>query len=371
MFQHNRKTVLFMTFAEAGQSNSIFALAFELLTHPNVDVHVASFPVLRKRAEELSNSARVVERKHPSSVFTFQEIGGMSPREAGESKGLSEATIPHPPLARTHDEGLNTLITLATGWNGKGTTCCFWFTSLSLTKFILEYARVVDSCKNIIGAVNPGIILVDSPFSAACEACWSLNKNYIISCPMAPLDVARDLQPIWKVLFYYPVQVLPLYTLLVAAADADHVLWVCSFASGIPFPIPWSCIPKNVALNFVIIFRLLTHPDLKELMSYRHSHGMPGKFPVAGPSVKRSVHTLCFGLPELEYPITLPPNVGLYGPVTLDSTPLSKEDELSTWLDGGKTIMMSMGTHFHYSEAQVRNTIRGFIAGTSSTDQVF
>ena len=32
---------------------------------------------------------------------------------------------------------------------------------------------------------------------------------------------------------------------------------------------------------------------------------------------------------------------------------------------------MSMGTHFHYSEAQVRNTLRGFITGTSSTDQVF
>ena len=32
--------------------------------------------------------------------------------------------------------------------------------------------------------------------------------------------------------------------------------------------------------------------------------------------------------------------------------------------------MMSMGTHFCYSKAQVRNAIRGFIAGTSSTDQV-
>jgi len=32
--------------------------------------------------------------------------------------------------------------------------------------------------------------------------------------------------------------------------------------------------------------------------------------------------------------------------------------------------MMSMGTHFYYSEAQVRNVIRGFITGTSSADQV-
>ena len=114
-----------MTLAEAGQSNSIFALALELLTHPNVDVHVASFPVLRKRAGELSSSARVVERKHPNSTFTFQEIGGMSLREAVGLKGLGEATLSHPPLARTHGEGLNIIITLVAGWTGKGMTCYF------------------------------------------------------------------------------------------------------------------------------------------------------------------------------------------------------------------------------------------------------
>jgi UDP:flavonoid glycosyltransferase YjiC (YdhE family) len=123
-------------------------------------------------------------------------------------------------------------------------------------------------------------------------------------------------------------------------------------------------------LNLTLISRIRNDPDYKELVSYRHSHGLPGDLPMGGPSVKRSVHTFCFGLPELELPITLPPNVGLYGPVALDSTPLSKEDELSRWLDGGKTIMMCMGTNFHYSENQVRNIVRGFLAGTSSTDQV-
>ena len=67
----------------------------------------------------------------------------------------------------------------------------------------LEYVRVVDSCKDIINAVNPDIVVVDSFFNAACEACWSMNKKYIINCPMAPLDVARVSQPIWKSLFYY------------------------------------------------------------------------------------------------------------------------------------------------------------------------
>ena len=158
---------------------------------------------------------------------------------------------------------------------------------------------------------------------------------------------------------------------MLKAADADHILWVCSVASGISFPIPWLSIPKNAVLNFILTFRLLTNPDFKELLNYRRSHGLLNEFPLGGLSVKRSVHTFCFGIPELDFPITLPNNVGLYGPVTLDSNPLSEEDELTTWLDGGKTIMMAMGTLFLYSEAQVRNTIRAFVAGTSSTDQVF
>lgn len=69
----------------------------------------------------------------------------------------------------------------------------------------IEYVRVVESCKDIINAVNPPIVIVDSALSAACEACWSLNKRYVINCPMAPLDVARGYQPTWKSLFYYPL----------------------------------------------------------------------------------------------------------------------------------------------------------------------
>ena len=69
----------------------------------------------------------------------------------------------------------------------------------------LEYVRVVDSCKDIINTVNPGIVVLDSFLAAACDACLSLNKRYIVSCPVAPLDVARDSQPMWKLLFHYPV----------------------------------------------------------------------------------------------------------------------------------------------------------------------
>ena len=122
MSLHNRKTVLFITTADAGQSNSILALALQLLTHPNIDVHVASFPVLRKRAEELLGYESVVKTKHPDSSFTFQEIDGLSVNEAGQSRGLDITTFPHPPLARARDDGLNKMMAMISSWNGRGTT---------------------------------------------------------------------------------------------------------------------------------------------------------------------------------------------------------------------------------------------------------
>ena len=109
-----------MCISEAGHSNSILALALELLTHQNIDVHVASFPILRKRAEQLVSSAGVAGRKHPSSTFTFHDIDGMSLGECVWSKGLTGASFPHPPLARTHEHGIKNLITLIATWNGKG-----------------------------------------------------------------------------------------------------------------------------------------------------------------------------------------------------------------------------------------------------------
>ena len=69
----------------------------------------------------------------------------------------------------------------------------------------LEYVRLVESCKDIINVVNPGIVVVDSFFSAAVDACLFLNRRYIVSSPVAPLDVARFLQPMWKTFFYYPL----------------------------------------------------------------------------------------------------------------------------------------------------------------------
>jgi hypothetical protein len=45
------RKILFLPNAESGQANTILALALEALTRPHVKVHVASFPILKRRVE--------------------------------------------------------------------------------------------------------------------------------------------------------------------------------------------------------------------------------------------------------------------------------------------------------------------------------
>ena len=137
-----------MTVAETGQSNTIFALALELITNPNIDVHVASFPALRRRVEELLSSVRVVEQTHPNSSFTFHEIGGMSLGESIEAKGLSGTSFPHPPMARSSDEGIEKLIIMLTSWNGKGAIC--YFDLLCRRATCVSIANEICGCSNLV-----------------------------------------------------------------------------------------------------------------------------------------------------------------------------------------------------------------------------
>ena len=90
--------------------------------------------------------------------------------------------------------------------------------------------------------------------------------------------------------------------------------------------------------------------------------------------LSRAIHMISPGIRELDYPLFIPDTIGLYGPVVLDATPVEVADpELTQWLDRGETVMMCMGTHYHYTELQVRAVIKGFLGavGRDSGVQFF
>jgi len=121
-------------------------------------------------------------------------------------------------------------------------------------------------------------------------------------------------------------------------------------------------LPINILGELVLIYKLATSTEISKLVKHRNAHGLPGWLPVKTVATRAS-HIISAGVPETDIPLILPDNVALYGPIVLDTDPIETADpELNQWLNRGETVMMCMGTHFHYSESQVKAIIDGFLS---------
>ena len=117
--------------------------------------------------------------------------------------------------------------------------------------------------------------------------------------------------------------------------------------------------------TLALTYRMATSPEVSELVKYRNAHGLSGWLPMEAPYT-RKVHIICPSVRELDFPLVVPDNLGLYGPIVLDTSPIEVTDpEMNQWLDGGETVVMCMGTHFHYTESQVKAVIDGFLSAVS------
>ena len=86
-----------------------------------------------------------------------------------------------------------------------------------------------------------------------------------------------------------------------------------------------------------------------------------------------ATHIICPSVLEADFPVHIPSNLSLYGPIVLDTTPIEVSDpELNQWLNKAETVVMCMGTHFYYSESQVKAVIDGFLSavGHGSNTQI-
>ena len=101
--------------------------------------------------------------------------------------------------------------------------------------------------------------------------------------------------------------------------------------------------------------------DISELNKYRHAHGLPGWLPMKSAGI-RAAHVICPSVHEIDFPLVAPDWLGLYDPIVLDTAAIETSDpELYRWLNRGNTVIVCMGTHFHYSESQVKAVIGGFL----------
>lgn len=135
-----------------------------------------------------------------------------------------------------------------------------------------------------------------------------------------------------------------------------------SVGSGISFPVAWRDLPSNILVALVLVWTIVRSPEIVDLNKYRNAHGLPGGLPCMGSAATRAAHVINPGVRDIEFPFVAPDYLGLYGPIVLDTIPVKVSDpELDRWLDRGETVLMCMGTHFHYSESQVKAVINGFL----------
>ena len=122
--------------------------------------------------------------------------------------------------------------------------------------------------------------------------------------------------------------------------------------------------PLNIMAGIVLIWKILTAPEIAKFIKHRNANGLPGSLPL-GSANARATHIICPCVREADFPLVVPDKIGLYGPIVLDTAPIQVADPgLDQWLSRGETVLMCMGSHFQFSESQVKAVLHGFLGAT-------
>ncbi|KAF7550147.1 hypothetical protein G7Z17_g5916 [Cylindrodendrum hubeiense] len=205
-------TILFVTSELYGLANVHLATAYALLeSHPDAEVHYASFPKFASRVKRTSSQA---QRFNPeASEVIFHALNGRSYAEASplaQSNG-SEKMVHSPGLKSA--EGFCRILKLGLSpWPED------------------EYYDIYLSVRKLIDEINPAIVVLDMLLNPAVDATRDMHRAHAILTPNVLTGIAPAVQPGHKVLWKYP-----------------------AIGSGYPFPVPWSLIPANIYLNFQTI----------------------------------------------------------------------------------------------------------------------
>ncbi|TRM62800.1 glycosyltransferase family 1 protein [Schizophyllum amplum] len=299
-------------------------VAFELHSRaiPGLEVHLASFPALRKRFERMRGAVR--EGEMPP---TFHDIEGLPQFEGQARTSLTVGPFRHPP---TRD-------------------FCRAFAEFMMPWTPEEYISIVNETSAVIERVDPHLIFVDTMFSHAMDACNLLRRSYHVLSPLLPSLVCNQNQPLVRRLFRYPMS-----------------------GTGMPYPLPLSLIPANLLYFVTMIYYALRSKPLNSANAARAARGCPGSYPLMDLTYVSPERTyITPGVAEVDLPFDCPSTLHLCGPISADFVSLRDGDpELATWLDRGETVLMIMGTHFDYDEPLARRVLEGLLGGVDATTQI-
>ncbi|KAF4943870.1 hypothetical protein FGADI_13106 [Fusarium gaditjirri] len=193
-----------------------------------------------------------------------------------------------------------------------------------------EFAKLYEQTVHVVEKVEPDLAVVEPLFIQGLTACHHAGVKWIVLSPNTIKDFAIPEQPRLAALWKYPI-----------------------VGSGMPSPLPWSLIPRNIALNLVAVYMLLTGKRSKNTQKFLQAQVDDDgirlitamELGVLGPSLQISI--LVANTAELDYPFdVMPSNIIPCGPIIRASLKLDMVDKsLKKWLAQGPTLYVNLGSH--------------------------
>ncbi|KAH8662478.1 hypothetical protein BX600DRAFT_513309 [Xylariales sp. PMI_506] len=324
------KRLLFFTNSDYGQANVVLATAHSLVHNaPGIEIHIASFHGLQSAVRSTSDYAIATAPKvSDAKPLAFHGLSGISwgPASFRPETAIAAANELTPGLFNSAKCVAAIPATLQP-WRPD------------------EFLAIYRESEQVLDQVNPDLIIVEPLFTPGMTLCHHLNANWTVLAPNTIKDFAVPLQPSLAMLWKYPL--------------------VCS---AMPFPLPWSLIPRNILLNLVVAYAVLSDTSIKnttELLRQKVSPTITvltanelGVLKAPPPDLR----ILVANSADIDYPFDiLPPHIIPCGPIVRAVPPIHSVDhELANWLNSGPTVYVNLGTHLKASPEEATEMASAF-----------
>ena len=180
--QGKNGTILFLSNSEHGLINVHLATASALLeNYPDLDVHYASFPEVRRKLDSISSFARV---KNPAaSDIVFHELKGSTFAQAIAKEGRSFISPP--------------------GWTGIATLAEHIQLFLSPWS-VKDHVKIFEDLGAIIDEVDPAVVILDTWFRPAIDIARHKKRQHAFITPNTLVDNFVGNQPLRNMFWKYP-----------------------------------------------------------------------------------------------------------------------------------------------------------------------
>ncbi len=160
----------------------LFATSSALLENfPDLDIHYASFPDVRRKLESISSFARV--RTPAASDIVFHELKGLTFAQALAKEGRNFISPP--------------------GWTGIASLAehiQLWISPWSIE----DHVEILKELGAIIDEVDPAVVVLDSWFRPAIDITRDKNRQHAFITPNTLVDHFLGRQPLRKMFWKYP-----------------------------------------------------------------------------------------------------------------------------------------------------------------------